>query len=397
MSRKSGNKGARQRGPAHFPVDAAEGPARGTAGKNPKAAAGTAAKATGRSAAKPARKTTAKTMEKTAAKTATKKASKGQGDSPRAPVALPAAEAEEVQPVFEVEAEGAATEGVAEPPVPGRLRWPVRLLGWAISLLASLALALAIDALLRAAFARADWLGWLAAGIIAVAGIAALALALREVVGLLRLRRVARLRRRAEAALAKPDEAAARQLARQLARLYHGREDMRWALARLREHEAAALSPAERLRLLELEVLQPLDAEARRIILRAARDVAGLTAIVPAAALDVLIVALRNLRMLRRLAALYGGRPGWLGGWKLGRMVFSHLAVTGAIALTDAFLPHLLGKGLAGRLSARFGEGVVNGILTARIGLAALEHVRPMPFSAARQPGLKDMARALTG
>ena len=336
-------------------------------------------------------------MQETARKSAPapgKPAAKEHINPTRAPMALPAEEAETVQPAFEAEAQQAALVD-ADDSLPRRNHWPVRLLGWGVSLLLALAAALGIDALLRAAFGRADWLGWLAVGIVGLSLLAAVALALREVAGLWRIRRMARLRRQAETVLAAPDEERLQGLVHAVMKTYRKREDMRWALRRLQEHGTAALSPAERLRLLELEVLQPLDARAQRIILRAARDVAGLTAIVPAAVLDVLIVALRNLRMLRQLAALYGGRPGLLGGWKLGRMVLGHLAVTGAIALTDAFLPHLLGKGLAGRLSARFGEGVVNGVLTARIGLAALDHVRPLPFSATARPGLKQLAQAL--
>ena len=41
------------------------------------------------------------------------------------------------------------------------------------------------------------------------------------------------------------------------------------------------------------------------------------------------------------------------------------------VARFPNLIQHLVGKGLLGRLSARFGEGAVNGILTSRIGLAA--------------------------
>ncbi len=312
----------------------------------------------------------------------------------RAPLALPAEEATVTEPDFAA-VTTEETGGEAGPALTRPVRWPVRLLAWAASLLATLAVALALDALVRAAFARADWLGWLALGVVGLAALATLALMLRELAGLLRLRRMVKLHRLAEKALAAPEEGLVNALARRLRHLYRGRPDMRWALSRLEEHDTAVMSPEERLRLLELELMTPLDAQARRMILRAARDVAALTAIAPGAALDMIIVLLRNLRLLRQLAALYGGRPGFLGGWKLLRMVLAHLAVTGALALSDAFLPHVLGKGLAGRLSARFGEGVLNGVLTARIGLAALEQVRPMPFSAVERPGLRELAAAL--
>ena len=94
--------------------------------------------------------------------------------------------------------------------------------------------------------------------------------------------------------------------------------------------------------------------------------------------------------MLRALAGLYGGRPGSLETLKLARMVVSHLAVTGGLALSDTLVQSLLGHGLAGRLSAKLGEGTVNGIMTARIGLAAINLCRPLPFSHLQAPGLRD-------
>ncbi|TIW44064.1 MAG: DUF697 domain-containing protein, partial [Mesorhizobium sp.] len=42
------------------------------------------------------------------------------------------------------------------------------------------------------------------------------------------------------------------------------------------------------------------------------------------------------------------------------------------------------------------GEGVVNGMMTARIGIAAMETARPLPFIAVRRPGLSDFLSALT-
>ncbi|TIN13738.1 MAG: DUF697 domain-containing protein, partial [Mesorhizobium sp.] len=52
--------------------------------------------------------------------------------------------------------------------------------------------------------------------------------------------------------------------------------------------------------------------------------------------------------------------------------------------------------GLAVKLSAKLGEGVVNGMMTARIGIAAMETTRPLPFIAVKRPGLGDFLSALT-
>jgi hypothetical protein len=61
--------------------------------------------------------------------------------------------------------------------------------------------------------------------------------------------------------------------------------------------------------------------------------------------------------------------------------------------MSDGVISAVIGKGLIGRLSARFGEGAVNGILTARIGLAAMDLCRPLPFLTQTRPGLSDFMR----
>jgi putative membrane protein len=101
------------------------------------------------------------------------------------------------------------------------------------------------------------------------------------------------------------------------------------------------------------------------------------------------------LGLARALAALYGGRPGTLGMMRIGRLILSHATVTGGIALGDTLIQQLVGHGLAAKLSARLGEGVLNGLLTARLGLAAIEVIRPLPFVALTQPSLNEIAGSL--
>ena len=54
-----------------------------------------------------------------------------------------------------------------------------------------------------------------------------------------------------------------------------------------------------------------------------------------------------------------------------------------------------LGHGVAAKLSQRLGEGILNGLLTARLGLAAIEVTRPLPFTALPRPALADLAKDL--
>jgi putative membrane protein len=267
------------------------------------------------------------------------------------------------------------------------LRWG-SLLASALFGLVALWAGLATTRLIEDLFARSPLLGWIGAGLMALAGLAAAMFIIREIVGLMRLSRLGTVREDAAQALVKADADAARTTIAALKRIYRGRRDVAWALDRLKEHEADVIDPADRVRVAEIDLIAPLDEAAGRLIGVRSRRVMLLTAITPAAVLDILFVAVQNLKMLREIATLYGGRPGLVGTMRLARMVIAHLAAAGALAMSDQLVQQVVGQGILGRLSARFGEGAVNGILTARIGLAAIDVCRPLPFTAASRPGL---------
>jgi putative membrane protein len=273
-------------------------------------------------------------------------------------------------------------------------RWASLFLA-SIGILVSLSAGLAFTQLIDELFARSELLGWLGSCVLALAGLAAFAIILRELIGLLRLKRLVRIHEDANQALLSKDHQAAGRTLSELHRIYRSRADVRWGLDQLKTHADSVMAPDDRIKLAERDLMGLLDENALGLIARAARRVTFLTAVTPAAALDILFVAAFNLRMLRELATLYGGRPGTLGTFKLARMVVSHLAVTGGLALSDSLVQHIIGRGLLGRLSARFGEGAVNGILTARIGLAAIDLCRPLPFLTKSKPSLSVFIRQL--
>jgi lipid A 4'-phosphatase len=72
--------------------------------------------------------------------------------------------------------------------------------------------------------------------------------------------------------------------------------------------------------------------------------------------------------------------------------------MAGAVALGDDLIGSFAGGGVLSKLSRRFGEGVVNGALTARVGLAAMDLCRPLPWVAQKRPGVSvTVSRALAG
>jgi putative membrane protein len=66
------------------------------------------------------------------------------------------------------------------------------------------------------------------------------------------------------------------------------------------------------------------------------------------------------------------------------------------MAAGESLFQQVLGHGIAARISTRLGEGVINGILTARVGLAAIDVCRPLPFVFAKPPRLADIIGELT-
>jgi putative membrane protein len=269
---------------------------------------------------------------------------------------------------------------------------------WAFGSLFLFVLSVAAWDFVTGLFTRNLILGWIAFGLVALALLAALILAVREWAAFARLARLDGLRAAAEAAHAAADLPAARRMVADLTRLYSARPDTAWSRARLAEREAEVMDADALLALAERELMTPLDARARAAVESAARQVATVTALVPMALADVAASLVANLRMIRQIAEIYGGRSGSLGNLRLLRRVFTSLLAAGALALTDDMIGSVAGGGVLSRLSRRFGEGVVNGALTARVGVAAIELCRPLPFRALDRPAVSSLvSRALAG
>lgn len=269
------------------------------------------------------------------------------------------------------------------------------VLAGALTALLGLAAGIAFTRSVSAVLERNDWIGIAGWGLLALAGVAALIIVLREVLGLMRLGRLAHLRREAEAVLRSPDAHAERAIVRRIRSILGNRPDLAWAAARFAEHETDVRDPGDLLKLADRELIAPLDLEARRLILSSSKRVALVTAMSPIVFVAMTFVLVENLGLLRRLATLYGGRPGALGGLKLARMVFVHILATGGVALTDDLIGQFVGQDLARRLSRRLGEGLFNGAMTARVGVAALEICRPLPFVEAKPVRIRDILAEL--
>ncbi len=288
----------------------------------------------------------------------------------------------------------ASFDPVPEPdliaPVPRRMSWLGRVLWTTGGILVSAALGLAADRLIRDLFASNEWLGWLGLGVLGLFVMAVLALVLREMLALRRLAVLDALKADAARATESNDRKLAGQVVDHLTGVYSGRADLARARQHLGDNLAHLFDGSEVIALAERDLMAPLDARAKALTAASARRVALVTAVSPRALIDIAFVIYESVRLAGAIAALYGARPGFFGFWRLAGSVLAHLAVTGGLVLTDGVVEQLVGQGIAAKLSARLGEGVVNGLMTVRVGIAAMRVVRPLPFNTSPQPMVRD-------
>jgi putative membrane protein len=279
-------------------------------------------------------------------------------------------------------------------PAAPRFRWGTLFWG-ALGGLVLLAAGLGVTQLIEDLFARGTALGVLGSALTFAATLSFLVIAAREAASLMRLGAIEDLHRRAASVIASDDRNQSRAVLRDLLKIAHQNPHLARARATLSHHAGDIIDGADMIRLAERELMSPLDQQARLLISAAAQRVSLVTAISPRALFDVAFVLAASLRLIRQLARLYGGRPGTLGMIRLMRHVLAHLAITGGMAASDSVIQQILGHGLTAKLSQRLGEGFLNGLLTARLGLAAIDVTRPLPFAALPRPSLTDLAKDL--
>jgi putative membrane protein len=277
----------------------------------------------------------------------------------------------------------------------GSWRW-LKLLVKTIAALIAMSLSLRLYDLTLTLIQRKDWFGWLALGLAGVATLSVLVLIVKELAAIIGLSRLQSLRRSTERALRDDGARDAQTAVADLARHYRDRPDLALARREVDAHRKDVLSARERLALAERHLMTPLDADAMAIVTTSAKRIATITALSPFLLLDVGTVTVENMRMLRRIATLYGGRPGTWGALRLGRLSIEHIVVTTGIDITGDLVPAGVASGLAGMFGRKLGEGLFNGAMTARLGTAAIEICRPMPFVDAKRPNPGSVVTLIT-
>jgi putative membrane protein len=162
-----------------------------------------------------------------------------------------------------------------------------------------------------------------------------------------------------------------------------------------RDNLESHLSDSEVLSLFEHQVLAPIDKLALKQVSKNASAASVMIAVSPFALLDMLIVLWRNLRMMNQISEVYGLQLGYWGRVKLIRKIFHTMVYAGAAEILSDAGNYALGAGVTGKLSTRVAQGMGAGVLTARIGLKAINESRPLPWLSEEKPGLSVISKQL--
>lgn len=154
-------------------------------------------------------------------------------------------------------------------------------------------------------------------------------------------------------------------------------------------------SAQEVMEIFSQSVLEPLDRQAKKMITKSATENAIIVGISPLAVVDMLFMAWRNIALVNKISRLYGMEMGYFSRLKLFKMVLMNMAFAGVTEIVSDIGMDFFSQNFTAKLSMRAAQGFGVGILTARLGLKAMEFCRPVTFKAEERPKLSAIRQEL--
>ncbi len=139
-----------------------------------------------------------------------------------------------------------------------------------------------------------------------------------------------------------------------------------------KELQEGTILQEEVLDAIEERIFAPLDKKAYEIISKYSTQTALSTAISPVALIDMILILSRSWAMITSIAELYGYKPNLTGKIVLLKRVSFNLIFASITDLASDYLSSVLGTSVLSKLSYHSAQGLANGILTARVGVATI-------------------------
>lgn len=262
----------------------------------------------------------------------------------------------------------------------GHLAWGLCV---ALAALAVLFIATEIHAFIRSSFELHPFYGWTGAGFLALVGVFLTAIVASEWRKYLSIKSVVRMRNNYARLMEEKRDHNLNRTVRGEVRAYRDRLERvsgvisRKNFHRLRERMQDADDALQWKEPLDRLMLAPLDKEVQRVIRREAANVGVGTAISPTGAIDAVIALWRNVKLIKRIASIYVGRPGFYGTLVIIRRTIGAVALAN---LLDELTAEILAASFLSRLTGAGAQGLANATMTIRVGLKAQEQCRPLPL-----------------
>lgn len=135
---------------------------------------------------------------------------------------------------------------------------------------------------------------------------------------------------------------------------------------------------------LDKEILTIIDSKAKEKIKNASMQAAISTAISPLALLDAMIILWRTFLLTKDIAILYGYKPSTYSTIILLKRGAFNVFFAGATELAQEYANEMIHNSFIAKVSSSASQGIVNGVLMARLGYGVLKACRPLPVKAKR-------------
>lgn len=213
----------------------------------------------------------------------------------------------------------------------------------------------------------------------------------RSYQGVRGIRNIAHLQQQGAQLMEQDSHGDAMYFIRKVAVLYHQRPDLKARLERFYGSVNDCHSDREVCSLFSHYVLKDVDQQAYRIVAQRSKETAFMVMLSQVALLDTVLTLWRNVKMIRDIASLYGARPSFLGSTSLIIAVVQSLLYADVSEMLAESMAETLGNSFLSVMSAQAAQGVGSGILTARVGIKAMQVCRPLPFTESEKPRIKDI------
>jgi putative membrane protein len=143
------------------------------------------------------------------------------------------------------------------------------------------------------------------------------------------------------------------------------------------------------------KLFNPLDKLAKGSIIKYANQTALSTAISPVAFIDAILIISRSGAMVNEIATIYGYKPNFIGKILLFKKIFFVLVFASVTEILAQHSHDLVGTSIVSKFSYHAAQGIANGILTARVGVAAIKSCRPMHYKDQNEGFLKGISKKI--